>query len=231
MKASKTEQHFKATLENRRITPSSKTWEQLDENLTHKKGSKLFYIQTAAVVLILIGCVAFFIQFSSNTLQSIPLDEKVVFEKTQPIQPVATPPSITKEIITDPFPKQFVLNPPTKRKLVPFEQQFKQAIVVTDFSKIKLPEIIIKNPEFALPNDSLIDLEADQLIIMAMAVLRKNKSETARQKEQALTLLLEIEDELISETFLKNRVFDILKSSYSKVKVAANESNTTNPKQ
>ena len=66
-----------------------------------------------------------------------------------------------------------------------------------DFSKIKLPEIKIKNPEFALPNDSLIGLEADQLIMMAMAVLRKNKSETALQKEQALTLLLEIEDELI----------------------------------
>jgi hypothetical protein len=230
MKASKTEPFLKAKLEARKITPSPEIWEELEKKLLQKKKSKLIILRYAAIAILILGSVSYFYQGAPNGLQPSDPSKKIVFEAIEPLEQDNSHPEIkeTSEFVT--IPKQFQLTAPLKKGLQPFLIQNKQIRITTDFSKIKVPEIALKK-ESQLLNDSLLSLETDELIRLAFDALKKNKSEAARQKERALALLLEIEDELISETSLKHRVFDILKNSYSKIKVATNESTTNYPKQ
>ena len=76
-----------------------------------------------------------------------------------------------------------------------------------------------------LNQDSLLDLETEELIRIAYAKLDQYEKEKSRKREEALSLLFSIEQELNTDTYLKQKVIEIIKNSYSKINIAQNENN------
>ena len=75
----------------------------------------------------------------------------------------------------------------------------------------------------------MLSLEADELIQIAMEQIKQQQGATALQQQKALELLVAIEKELLSETYLKNRIITLIKNGYSKVKISMDDDNSSQP--
>jgi hypothetical protein len=80
-----------------------------------------------------------------------------------------------------------------------------------------------------ISEDSLLSLEADELIQIAMEQIKQQQGATALQQQKALELLVAIEEELLLETYLKNRIITLIKNGYSKVKLSMDDDNSSQP--
>ena len=62
-----------------------------------------------------------------------------------------------------------------------------------------------------------------------MEQIKQQQGATALRQQKALELLVAIEEELLSETYLKNRIITLIKNGYSKVKVSMEDDNSSQP--
>ena len=62
-----------------------------------------------------------------------------------------------------------------------------------------------------------------------MEQIKQQQGATALQQQKALELLVAIEKELLSETYLKNRIITLIKNGYSKVKISMDDDNSSQP--
>jgi hypothetical protein len=227
----KFESIVKSKLEDRSLVPSAKTWEKLSFRLTNEKTlqsrSHLLWIPYAAVSLLLLGISLYFYPVFQETEKSLsPLPEKVSNKDTPPSSaPIKT---ISPEIKAPSRIAQQKINSIQKLPLKLLETE----LVVSEITFSSIPSIDTEaNSEIEITTDSLLTLESNALIELALKQLKKERSHKIKQEALALELLISTEKELLSETQFKHKVIHLIKNSYSRVKVALNEpENTKNPK-
>jgi len=222
MKLHKLDSFIKEKLDTQRISPSANLWNALetkmDTNKSKRRSRKLAY-RSIALLLLIVGLGGFFLfQFPKPNLLNT---QEIGYET----------PSTTEE--PSQLQNEKPLPIPFKRKPIQQSLFFKESenLIVfnlqpkvsnTDFELIShptLPVVFVSK----VSQDSLLNIETDTLIQLAYAQLLLTLTEDSRRKKNALDLLQNIEDELISETFLKQKVLAILKNSYKKINVAQNE--------
>jgi len=91
----------------------------------------------------------------------------------------------------------------------------------SDFAFFSTPKVDRK----AINQDRLLQMETEALLDLAFQNLKTNRQKNAVQKLKALELLIAVEEELYSEIQLKTKIIDLIRSGYSKVRVATNETN------
>ncbi|MDG1762468.1 MAG: hypothetical protein P8H38_04345 [Flavobacteriaceae bacterium] len=216
----------KEKLENQHIKPSDSLWEsitdKLEQNQVKSRGQKQKWSIAAAFVITL-GLGTFFYTQPPIEIQT---NEEVTFDQFRE-NILEKPSSEPKPIVNVETPHRQVSSPlefNAAQNLIPF-----QIIPFSSHVSIQagLEARINKMNWSSGLEQSLLDLEVDSLMNLAMNHLKSNNTENARRKELALSLLLSVEDELNSEVLFKYKVLDILKSSYSKINVVLNESSSS----
>ena len=224
MKLNKLDSFIKEKLDTQRISPSTNLWNALETKLDTNKSKRRYRklaCRSVALLLLIVGLGGFFL------LQS----PKPNLMNTQEIS--YETPSTTEEPTR--LQNEKPLLTPFKRKPIQQSLFFKASenLIVfnirpkvsnTDFELISHPTLSIVFVS-KVSQDSLLNIETDTLIQLAYAQVLLTSTEDSRRKENALALLHNIEDELMSETFLKQKVLVILKNSYKKINVAQNEIN------
>ncbi len=227
MEKHKIDSFIKEKLEEKRILPSEKLWESLEKKLDSnrsKRKLRTFIFRATAVFTLLVGLGSLFL-FQKPQLN--PIEKKQVFTPLDST-PVENPSKInfpvnpsgsdsSKKII-----KLASLKTIRPRNMVSFKIHPNRSLV--NLKPITTPfETGYTHVE--LNQDSLLDLETEELIRIAYAKLDQYEKEKSRKREEALSLLFSIEQELNTDTYLKQKVIEIIKNSYSKINIAQNENN------
>lgn len=221
MKEPKVEKQIKVLLEARRIKPSEGLWEHLEAELpTQSLGKRRAYriaFSLAGLLLLLLG-----LRFSFQELPKelpLPVQLPVVAEPT----PKLDRPGVTK---SQPKNDRMALVPlqlPFRSKGIEFSFiPFSLALQApSDFTFLSTYKVDRK----AINQDRLLQMETEALLDLAFQNLKTNREKNAVQKLKALELLIAVEEELYSEIQLKTKIIDLIRSGYSKVRVATNETN------
>ncbi|MEK9614368.1 MAG: hypothetical protein VW080_10660 [Flavobacteriaceae bacterium] len=227
----KFESIVKSKLEDRTLVPSTMAWEKLSLQLANEKATKSrsyrFWLLYAVVFLLLLGSGLYFNPVLTEAENSISPQLEDVSKKN-------IPPSIEprkKASLEIKIPSRMVqqkLNSIQKLPLKLLETE----LVVSQITRSSIPSIDTEaNSEIEIITDSLLTLESDALIELVLKQLKNDQSNKSRQEALALELLVSTEKELLSETQFKHKVIHLIKNSYSRIKVAINESDKTkNPK-
>lgn len=221
MKEPKVEKQMKALLEARRIKPSKGLWEHLENELPNQSSRKRkayrIAFSLAGLLLLLLG-----LRFSFQELPK---------ESPLPVQlPVAAEPTpkLDRPVVTKPKPKN------DRMALVPLPLPFRSKGI--EFSFIPSSSALYAPSDFAffstskidrkaINQDRLLQMETEALLDLAFQNLKTNREKDKVQKLKALELLIAVEEELYSEIQLKTKIIDLIRSGYSKVRVATNETN------
>ena len=221
MKEPKVEKQMKALLEARRIKPSKGLWEQLENELPNQSSRKRkayrIAFSLAGLLLLLLG-----LRFSFQELPK---------ESPLPVQlPVAAEPTpkLDRPVVKKPKPKndRMALVPlplPFRSKGIEFSfiPSSSALYAPSDFAFFSTPKVDRK----AINQDRLLQMETEALLDLAFQNLKTNREKDKVQKLKALELLIAVEEELYSEIQLKTKIIDLIRSGYSKVRVATNETN------
>lgn len=234
MKKHKVDLIIKEKLESQQIKPSAELWESIADKLEEQQEKTTYRMQkwgVAAVVVIALGLGIFFNM--QTTSMPILENEEITFE--EPLKKATQNSPDPKPLIQEENPlipkKEFnALRQESPLYFIEFKNITPfQVVPSANHSAIQVAlEAKANKIDWSTSlEDSLLDLEVDSLMNLALNQLKLNKTENARRKELALSLLLAVEDELNSEILFKYKVLDIIKSSYSKVNIVLNESSST----
>lgn len=221
MKEPKVENQMKVLLEARRIKPSKGLWKHLETELptqsSRKRKAYRIAFSLAGLLLLLLG-----LRFSFQELPKespLPVQLPVVAEPT---------PKLDRPVVTKPQPKndRMALVPlplPFRSKGIEFSFIPSSSALYTpsDFAFFSTPKVDRK----AINQDRLLQMETEALLDLAFQNLKTNREKDKVQKLKALELLIAVEEELYSEIQLKTKIIDLIRSGYSKVRVATNETN------
>ena len=227
MEKHKIDSFIKEKLEEKRILPSEKLWESLEKKLDRnrsKRKLRAFIFGAAAVFTLLVGLGSLFL---FQKPQRNPIEKKQVFtplDSTLVKNPlnINFPEKPSDSYFSKKTSKLASLKTIRPRNMVSFKIHPNRSLV--NLKPITTPfETGYTHVE--LNQDSLLDLETEELIRIAYAKLDKYEKEKSRKREEALSLLFSIEQELNTDTYLKQKVIEIIKNSYSKINIAQNENN------
>ena len=221
MKEPKVENQMKALLEARRIKPSKGLWEHLENELptqsSRKRKAYRIAFSLAGLLLLLLG-----LRFS---FQELPIESPLPVQLPVVVEPTPKP---DRPVVTKPQPKN------DRIALVPLQLPFRSKGI--EFSFIPSSSALYTPSNFAflstskidrkaINQDRLLQMETEALLDLAFQNLKTNRQKNAVQKLKALELLIAVEEELYSEIQLKTKIIDLIRSGYSKVRVATNETN------
>lgn len=238
----KFEKHIKEKLEAREITPSSKAWEKISEELSgvqeSKPKRKYGYMMAAAMVGLLIALGIFLFQNESDE-NPLPLVETenpskeilekedvpdFKMEKTEVVK-VAEQTSTESQIeIASQEPNQIGVETEELENINKLPIQDSAIVISEDIINKKANEvlkqvILIENSA----NSAITDAEVDSLLRAAQRDIFTDKLINPEGKVDALALLTEVEDEL-DESF-RDQIFEALKQGYLKVRTAVADRN------
>lgn len=238
----KLEKHIKNTLEERRISPSSGTWDKISSQVTvvekPNRTKWLVYAVAASFIGILLVSVFFFKSenISDNTIQVAEQNEQkeeLIQQKEQDFNPKEIEENrleVTK-VDTQKQPKENR----TGNQTTPLDQQkeiteisYKQPLrdeVLKDPNILiaqKVNEVVAQVELLEIINDEVSNAEVDSLLRAAQRQILTERIFKS-DKVDALALLTEVEDEL-DESF-RDQIFDALKDGYFKLRTAVADRN------
>lgn len=229
MKAKKVDHIINAALASRRLEPSPELWEQLEHQLLKPATpfKKQRYFRYAALLILLFGLSSVFYFWEANLSIAVKPATTVVQETA----PEPQPPS--PEIIFEETQNTVAYRSPLQPLFYKEAQTIQKLPLPSPISRLRshhiprIATVFIGAPPIS--EDSLLSLEADELIQIAMEQIKQQQGAIALRQQKALELLVAIEEELLSETYLKNRIITLIKNGYSKVKVSMEDDNSSQP--
>jgi len=227
MKKHKIDSFIKKQLEAQTTPPSADLWKsistQLDNDKVKKRNKKIGW-SIAALFILTLGLGSFF-KIQRKAPIQLQIDETVTYE-SKPIIDLENKPFVLEEKAVLPQTRNLV-RPRGMTPLLLSHQSIIRFEVSPSASTINTRDLINNkadgNDWSSALEEHLLNLEIDSLMDLAFEQLRKNNTEEVRIKKQELELLHSLEDELNAEIFVKHKVLDILKKSYTKTDIALNE--------
>lgn len=219
MKKHKLESQFKEKLALRRMHPSPEVWEQIDTALQakEKRGRLVFWYSLTAMVLVLLGLSLY---FENSSFTTLPNTELPVVKEEKPNKIIPTAPTS--------------IDNPSREALRPVSVAFNpQNTTINAFDLTPTVASLTQLTPLPMPlaakdesiRDSLLQLETEALLEMAYKNIQIARDKKARQRLNALELLIAVEEELYSEIQLKTRIIDFIRDGYTKVSMNSNEIN------
>ena len=231
MEQNKFNEQIKASLENRRLQPSTDAWEKLSNRLDvgakKKHYNAFWYIGIAASIIgVLLVAMPFF-----NTkpvvpaIVDTPLEKKIKHSEVavETIQVANEVSKSTKPIEqVDRVNNKSVLNERETTNVATKTTVLQQEVLT--FEEQKINEVVAKVEDLKSKNQEVTDAVIDALLLEAQKEIRFNKSyNNSTGIVDANILLKEVETEL--DQSFRSRVFDAIKASFGTVKTVIAQRN------
>ncbi|KPM32384.1 Hypothetical protein I595_800 [Croceitalea dokdonensis DOKDO 023] len=240
----KFEKHIKTALEGRRIAPSAKAWEKIAEQLEpeEKKENKAWFLWSAAAAAVLVFMVStlFFQKETVNVEPNQPVVVKGKPAAAPDVDKTKTPSGIpferppldlvkSLEVITEQdFNEEVVAATDNLEEPSPNPETFdstlaEEAVLTETVIQKKVNAIVKEVMDLEGKNIQVTDAEVESLLLKAQGELLMENVVKTDGRVDAMALLMEVEDEL--DRTVRGQLFEKLKESYFKVRLAMAERN------
>lgn len=216
--------NLKEKLQNRTITPSSNSWEKLNERLTEQedeeKGKKWLFLKYAAVLLIAVSAGFFFFQPKEDIKDNPIIVSPTLKEDIKQIPQIDSAPET--EVAATPIvtPKKESVKKKPEIETIQQVSIENEAIALAEEptktieKELQLEDFIIEESIVVVENNNIetnnvqqnIDLEIEQLLLKATIKRANDPKNLNKRVISANDLLFQVEEDLDKD--LKQKLFD-----------------------
>ena len=231
MESNKFDSSIKKTLENRRLQPSSDTWNKLSQRLDNqnkKQNNKAIWVIGAAASLAGLLFVAFHF-FSTSQLTPTVTEQPTVKELEN--TPIATentksPNTVLKETYPmETNESQKSITSITNQQTLPKEiKPVEEVSKKTTFEAEKIETLVAKVNDLINNNQTVTDSYIETLLVQAQNEIKLEKFRNQKTGIVDASLLLQQVETDLDQSF-RSKVFEAIKASYTTVKTVVAQRN------
>ena len=232
MEQNKFNEQIKASLENRRLQPSTDAWEKLSNRLdigAKKKQNNVFWYIGIAASIIGILLVALPINNTKPVVPIIvdsPLEKQIKHTEKVAVEAIKVANDVSKSTKpieqVDKINDNSVLNGSENTSVVTKKTVLQQKVLT--FEEQKITEVVAKVEELKSKNQEVTDEVIDALLLEAQKEIRFNKSYNNSTGIVDANILLEEVETDLDQSF-RSKVFDAIKASFGTVKTVIAQRN------